>query len=164
MSSVRCTAAPATPCPRGRPESYGAPFRTPAGTDTLRVTARPAAGEVAAQAWGEGADWILKRLPTLLGGNDSPEQLVLPPGALHEAQRRNPGLRLCATGLVLDSLVPAIMEQKITVTEARRGMRYLVRRHGTPAPGPHPGRPVPGHPSRCCRPGGWAPRAGPTGE
>ncbi|MEU6972772.1 DNA-3-methyladenine glycosylase 2 family protein [Kitasatospora aureofaciens] len=113
-------------------------FRTPAGTGTLRITARPATGEIHATAWGEAADWLLERLPTLLGATDTPEQLLLPPGPLREVQRRNPGLRLCATGLVLDSLIPAIMEQKVTVLEARRGMRYLVRRHGTPAPGPRP--------------------------
>ncbi|MFI9163256.1 hypothetical protein [Kitasatospora aureofaciens] len=41
-------------------------FRTPCGRGTLHVTARPADGEVVATAWGEGADWLLERLPVLL--------------------------------------------------------------------------------------------------
>ncbi|MCC9310067.1 DNA-3-methyladenine glycosylase 2 family protein [Kitasatospora sp. RB6PN24] len=113
-------------------------FRTPAGIGTIRITAHPQTGEITATAWGPAADWLLDRLPTLLGADDDPSQLVLPPGPLREVQRRNPGLRLGATGLVMDSLIPAILEQKVTVTEAYRGWRYLLRHFGTPAPGPHP--------------------------
>jgi 3-methyladenine DNA glycosylase/8-oxoguanine DNA glycosylase len=35
---------------------------------------------------------------------------------------------------VVDQLVPIILEQKVTVIEARRAYRYLVHRYGTPAP------------------------------
>jgi 3-methyladenine DNA glycosylase/8-oxoguanine DNA glycosylase len=35
----------------------------------------------------------------------------------------------------VDTLVPTVLEQKVTVIEARRGFRYLMYRHGTPAPG-----------------------------
>ncbi|WP_344624925.1 DNA-3-methyladenine glycosylase 2 family protein [Kitasatospora arboriphila] len=110
--------------------------RTPAGLGTLRIAARPAEGAVAATAWGPGADWLLEQLPAMLGANDRPDGLVLPPGKLRDVQRRNPGLRLGASGLVMDSLVPSVLEQKVTVTEAHRAWRYLLRRHGTPAPGP----------------------------
>jgi 3-methyladenine DNA glycosylase/8-oxoguanine DNA glycosylase len=126
----------------GDPVSSWAPgelwrtFRTPHGTGTMRIAARLAAGDVAATAWGPAANWLLDRLPALLGADDNPEQLLLLPGPLHEVQRRNPGLRLGSTGLVMDSLIPAILEQKVTVREARRSFRYLVRRFGEPAPGP----------------------------
>jgi 3-methyladenine DNA glycosylase/8-oxoguanine DNA glycosylase len=36
----------------------------------------------------------------------------------------------------MEALVPAIIEQKVTGTEARRAYRALVRVHGEPAPGP----------------------------
>jgi 3-methyladenine DNA glycosylase/8-oxoguanine DNA glycosylase len=49
-----------------------------------------------------------------------------------------PGLRLPRTGLVLDALVPAILEQRVTGGEAHRAWRGLLRRHGEPAPGPAP--------------------------
>ncbi|MFI8086496.1 DNA-3-methyladenine glycosylase family protein [Kitasatospora sp. NPDC086009] len=113
--------------------------RTPAGIGTLRVLARPAAGEVEARAWGPGAEWLLDRLPVLLGAEDDPAALVLPPGPLREAQRRAAGVRLTRTGLVLESLVPAILEQKVTTDEAYRGWRTLLRDFGTPAPGPAEG-------------------------
>ena len=37
-----------------------------------------------------------------------------------------------------DQLFPAVLEQKVTGTEARRSWRELVRRFGDPAPGPAP--------------------------
>ncbi|MFG3056781.1 DNA-3-methyladenine glycosylase family protein [Kitasatospora sp. NPDC048239] len=113
--------------------------RTPGGIGTLRVLARPAEGEVEARAWGPGADWLLERLPALLGALDDPAGLVLPPGRLREAQRRTAGVRLGRTGLVLESLVPAILEQKVTTDEAYRAWRTLLRDFGTPAPGPAEG-------------------------
>lgn len=111
--------------------------RTPAGPGTLRVLS--AYGEVRAQAWGPGGGWLLERLPVLLGSTDDPSGLVLPPGRLRDAQRANPGLRLCRTGLVMESLIPTILEQKVTTDEAYRAWRLLLRDFGTPAPGPVPG-------------------------
>ncbi|WP_035801104.1 DNA-3-methyladenine glycosylase family protein [Kitasatospora mediocidica] len=111
--------------------------RTPEGVGTLRVAG--AYGEVLAQAWGPGAGWLLERLPLLLGDADDPSGLLLPPGPLREAQRTHPGLRLCRTGLVLESLVPAVLEQKVTSDEAYRAWRLLLGEFGTPAPGPADG-------------------------
>ncbi|WP_380279138.1 DNA-3-methyladenine glycosylase family protein [Kitasatospora purpeofusca] len=110
--------------------------RTPAGVGTLRVLARPAEGVVEAGAWGPGAPWLLDRLPDLLGAGDDPAALVLPPGPLREAQREVAGVRLVRTGLVMESLVPAILEQKVTTGEAYRAWRTLLRAFGAPAPGP----------------------------
>jgi 3-methyladenine DNA glycosylase/8-oxoguanine DNA glycosylase len=56
------------------------------------------------------------------------------------ARHRRPGLRLTRTGLVLESLIPSILEQKVTTDEAYRAWRLLVRKFGVPAPGPAPGR------------------------
>lgn len=108
--------------------------RTPDGPGTLRLALRH--GEIDANAWGPGASWLLHRLPALLGAEDDPAGLVLPPGPLRDAQRACPGLRLTRTGLVMESLVPAILEQKVTTGEAYRAWRTLLRDHGTPAPGP----------------------------
>jgi 3-methyladenine DNA glycosylase/8-oxoguanine DNA glycosylase len=37
---------------------------------------------------------------------------------------------------VFEALLPAVLEQKVTGTEAWRAWRYLLRRYGDPAPGP----------------------------
>ncbi|GAA0338337.1 DNA-3-methyladenine glycosylase 2 family protein [Streptomyces blastmyceticus] len=107
--------------------------RTPDGPGTLHVTAR--ADGVHGEAWGPGADWLLDHLPALLGGTDDPGAFVPRHRLLHEAHRRHPGLRLARTGLVLESLIPSVLEQKVTSDEAYRAWRLLLQRHGEPAPG-----------------------------
>lgn len=108
--------------------------RTPAGPATLRI--RAAAGEVEAQAWGPGTEWLLNAVPALLGADDDPAAFVPRHRVVHEAHRRHPGLRLTRTGLVMESLVPSILEQKVTSDEAYRAWRLLLWRFGEPAPGP----------------------------
>jgi 3-methyladenine DNA glycosylase/8-oxoguanine DNA glycosylase len=101
-------------------------------TLALRLAGR---GEVAAAAWGPGAEWALAGVPDLLGGRDDPSGFVPAHPLLRDAARRYPGLRVPRTGLVFDALVPAVLEQKVTGREAWRSWRDLVRRFGSPAPG-----------------------------
>lgn len=107
---------------------------TPAGPGTLRL--RRSSSEVHAEAWGEGADFLLDGVPALLGADDDDSSFVAHHDVIAEVRRRMPGLRLGASGRVWDVLVPAILEQKVTGVEARRSWRELCRRFGTPAPGP----------------------------
>ncbi|MEU3657225.1 DNA-3-methyladenine glycosylase 2 family protein [Streptomyces sp. NPDC032161] len=108
--------------------------RTPTGPGTLRLSDR--GGRIEAAAWGPGAPWLLDRLPTLLGAEDDPDAFRPYHRLLAVTRHRRPGLRLLRTGLVLESLIPSVLEQKVTTDEAYRAWRYLVRAHGTPAPGP----------------------------
>ncbi len=125
--------------------------RTPDGAGTLRISWR-ADGSlgtlVAASAWGQGAGWLLAQLPAMLGADDRPEDFVAHHEVLRAVARRRTGLRLGASGLVLESLVPAVLEQKVVGKEATRSWRTLLRRFGEPAPGPAPaGMRVPPEPS-----------------
>ncbi len=110
--------------------------RTPEGAVTLVVEALSRHGEVHAEAWGPGADWVLDRLPALLGAHDDPSGFEPGHPVLEEAQRRLAHWRFGASGLVLDSLVPAVLEQKVTGQEAFGAFRSLVHRFGERAPGP----------------------------
>lgn len=112
--------------------------RTPAGAGTLRVAVR--AGVVRAEAWGPGARWLLEQLPDLLGASDDPGAFEPRHRLVAAARHRRPGLRLTRTGLVLESLIPSVLEQKVTADEAYRAWRLLVRKFGEPAPGPAPER------------------------
>ena len=112
--------------------------RTPDGPATLRVTGRPADGEVTGTAWGPGAAWVLDSLPAMLGADDDPVGFAPDHPVLAAAWRRFGGWRVPRTGLVLESLVPAVLEQKVTGTEARQAWATLLRWHGEPAPGPAP--------------------------
>ena len=111
--------------------------RTPEGTVTLRVGSRAAEGLVLAEAWGPGTGWVLEQLPAMLGAEDEAAASFV---ARHEpvarALRHHPGWRVPRTGLVMESLVPAVVEQKVTGQEAFSGWRRVVRRFGEPAPGP----------------------------
>ncbi|MEU9996004.1 DNA-3-methyladenine glycosylase 2 family protein [Streptomyces sp. NPDC050848] len=111
--------------------------RTPEGPGTLRVALRQGTAE--AEAWGPGAQWLLDRLPQLLGADDDPAAFVPRHRLLAATHRRRPGLRLTRTGLVMEELIPSILEQKVTTDEAYRAWRLLVRKFGEPAPGPTPG-------------------------
>ncbi|MEV7197818.1 DNA-3-methyladenine glycosylase 2 family protein [Streptomyces sp. NPDC093510] len=110
--------------------------RTPQGAGTLRVALR--AGTVEATAWGPGATWLLDQLPAMLGELDDPDAFVPRHRLVAVTAHRRPGLRLTRTGLVMESLIPSILEQKITTDEAYRAWRLLVRKYGEPAPGPTP--------------------------
>nr|WP_218910574.1 DNA-3-methyladenine glycosylase 2 family protein [Nocardioides thalensis] len=110
--------------------------RTPEGPATLALAVRPADGEVVAEAWGSGAAWALDQLPDLLGAADDWTGFEPRHPVLAEARRMNPHLRQGRTGLVLESLVPSAIEQKVTGKQAFAGFRSLVRRYGEPAPGP----------------------------
>ncbi len=110
-------------------------LRTPDGTATLRLATRAADGEVHATAWGPGSAWVLDSLPALLGAEDDPSGFSPEHPVLAEAHRRRPHWRVCRTGLVMEALVPAVIEQKVTGQEAFAGFRTLVHRYGERAPG-----------------------------
>ncbi len=111
-------------------------FRAPEGPGTLALR-QAAAGPVTAAAWGPGAEWLIQTLPDLLGASDEDAGFV-PGPRLREAARRFPGLRVPRCRRVLEMLLPAILEQKVTGGQARTAWRYLLRRYGSPAPGPAP--------------------------
>ncbi len=110
-------------------------WRTPEGLTTLAVRPLSPAGEVSAAAWGPGAGWVLDGLPELLGAGDDPAGFDPPHPVLADAWRRYPHWRVPRTRLFMDSLVPAIVEQKVTGKEAFGSQRRLVREFGGPAPG-----------------------------
>ncbi|WP_156687629.1 DNA-3-methyladenine glycosylase family protein [Mycobacterium sp. Marseille-P9652] len=109
----------------------------PSGSVTARIS-RAAADAAHCEAWGDGAEEFVEALPALLGLEDdasgfAPVDPVVAPG-----HRRVPHFRLGRTGLVLEALIPAVIEQRVPGADAFRSWRLLVTRYGTPAPGPAP--------------------------
>ncbi len=107
---------------------------TPEGPATLHLVQQ--GGGVEAEAWGAGAQWRLESLPALLGAEDDPQALVPAHDVIRGLHRQLRGLRFTRTGLVLEALIPAILEQQVNGKEARRSYRWLVKKWGEPAPGP----------------------------
>lgn len=111
--------------------------RTAAGPATYRLTQR-GPHEVHCTAWGRGAESAIAGIADLLGGRDDPVGFEPRHPLLRDTHLRHPGLRIPRTGRVLEALVPAVLEQKVTGQEARASWRWLLQRHGEAAPGPAP--------------------------
>ena len=119
--------------------------RTPQGPVAQRLE-RLRDGDVESRTWGPGASWVAETLPALLGAADDGE---LPdPGlfarspfaAVREAPRRwGSRWRVPSTGVVLETLVLAVLEQRVTGMESQRAWQQLLRDHGEAAPGPRAG-------------------------
>lgn len=92
--------------------------------------------EVEVEAWGPGAAWLVEHAPAILGLDDDPGAFCPGDPVVRDLHRRLPGLRVGRSGAVTESIVPAIIEQKVTSVEAHRSYRKLVWAHGEPAPGP----------------------------
>jgi 3-methyladenine DNA glycosylase/8-oxoguanine DNA glycosylase len=112
--------------------------RTPDGTATIRLI--PEGAAIRAQAWGPGAAWAIEQAPELVGVDDDDADgfADIARGAplLRDLLARFPGIRIGRTRRVLEALVPAISEQKVTGGEAHAAFAALLRTHGQPAPGP----------------------------
>ncbi|OBB68630.1 DNA-3-methyladenine glycosylase [Mycobacterium sp. 852014-50255_SCH5639931] len=111
----------------------------PTGPVAARI-GRVAANAAHCVAWGSGAPEFVERLPALLGHEDDASDFVPRDPIVAAAQRRVPHLRLGRTGLVLEALIPAIIEQRVPGADAFRSWRLLVSKYGSPAPGPAPAR------------------------
>lgn len=122
------------PTVRLLPRSIWRATRTPQGPATLRLSRD--GHDLAVAAWGPGSAWALEALPRLLGSEDEPERFLPRHPLLRTLQRRFVGLRFGRTDAVVEALLPAILEQKVTGVEARASYRAIIRGHGQRAPGP----------------------------
>ena len=109
--------------------------RTPFGPGTVHLAERPG-GEIAVSAWGPGAEWLVASAPDLVGARDDLAGWDPPYPVLRDLHVRYPGLRVARSGVVLDMLVPAIIEQRVLGHDAWRSWQQLLYRFGEPAPGP----------------------------
>jgi 3-methyladenine DNA glycosylase/8-oxoguanine DNA glycosylase len=124
---------PGDPTSRRGPGWFVKAALTPGGAVTLRLDRREP-GAVVATAHGEGAAWILPRVPALLGLGDAPQELALP-DALRRVARRFTGLRLPRVPWIVDKLTAFVLQQRVTFDDAVESHRRLVRAHGEAAPG-----------------------------
>jgi 3-methyladenine DNA glycosylase/8-oxoguanine DNA glycosylase len=113
--------------------------RTPDGPATLHL--RRDGAELLATGYGPGADWVVDRADAVAGlTDDFGDFPVLAAG--HPLVKRlageHRGTRFPATGLIFPHVLRAVLEQKVTIGEAHRAYRALVRHFGEPAPGPVP--------------------------
>lgn len=127
--------------------------RTPDGPAAFEVL--DPGDRLVVRSWGPGAGWVGGHASALLGLDDDPDPLLAllsaapgaAPGAaeatgvaagplLKDLARRFAGVRFTRTARVVEALVPAILGQKVTATEAHRAYGGLIATYGEPAPGP----------------------------
>lgn len=111
--------------------------RMPTGRVTY-VLWQPTFDVVRAEAWGPGAAELLDGLPTLVGATDDLSGFTPGHPILADAFRRHPGLRIPRTGLVLEALIAAVIEQRVVGLDAFAAWRRLHLRFGEAPPGPAP--------------------------
>ncbi|MGW0180020.1 DNA-3-methyladenine glycosylase family protein [Nocardia sp. NPDC003345] len=126
------------PCHRIGPDgAHWRASRMPTGPVTYRLV-QAEEGAVTATAWGAGAPEFLDGLDRMLCVDERVDDFVPIHPTVAAAHQRFPGLRMLRTGLVLESLVPAVLEQKVTMVSAYAAWRALVQRFGATPPGPAP--------------------------
>lgn len=120
-------------------------FHTPGGPVTLALSRSGGLSPtIELRAWGPGAEEAIDRGLHLVGAYDDWSAfddrhcLVPLPGVVAQSRKFNQGLRFPSTGRVFDALLPAILEQKVTVIEANFAWRYVCEAVGEIPPGPAP--------------------------
>ncbi len=109
----------------------------PSGPVTARIT-KSAPDTVDCEAWGAGAREFTETLSAQFGFDDDASGFSPDEPTIAAAHQRVPHLRLGRTGRVLEALIPAVLEQRVSGMDARRAWRCLVTKFGAPAPGPAP--------------------------
>jgi 3-methyladenine DNA glycosylase/8-oxoguanine DNA glycosylase len=108
--------------------------RTPEGPATLHLWMQPSEGRIEAAAWGPGAAWALDHAPGLAGATDDDRGFIAHHDLIRELHRRLRGVRLTRTDRMTETLIPAVLEQKVTGMQARRAYARMTRALSEPAP------------------------------
>src|SRR5699024_10956145 len=112
------------------------------------------AAEIRYDIWAEQDDVsiaaVIDYMPVLLGVDEPSlaawaafdevldQTAHLLPAAVLEARRQHPGMRLMATGQLVEELFTVVLEQKVTQQQARASWRWLVNTFGQPSPAGEP--------------------------
>lgn len=107
---------------------------TPDGPATVAI--RIDREGVHSAAWGPGSEWVMATVPGWLGADDDRSEFRPTDPIVLGLDSRFPGLRLGRTNRIWDTLIAAVIEQKVTSAEAHLAWRALLLAAGAPAPGP----------------------------
>ncbi len=110
---------------------------TPDGPATVMIRWGPDS-PLSAEAWGPGGDWLLARVPAMIGDlDDGAPHLELDRHPVVAATARaNRHVRFGASATLYHELLPTIIEQRITSGEAKQQWSRLCQELSDSAPGP----------------------------
>ena len=107
---------------------------SPEGAATVEITKE--GSTLFVRAFGPGSDWIADRSSELTGLSDNHDGFN---SALHpltnRLHREHPGMMFARSLTTWDLVVPTVLGQRVTTSEARSSWRQIVRRFGHAAPG-----------------------------
>lgn len=127
------------PTTQAEPNGWWRATLTPDGPASLHIWWSSAGLD--ASAWGPGGDHALSTVAALTGQLDEPPADITPAHpAVAAAMRRNPMPRIGHGGGLYHTVLPLILEQRVTTREAMRSYASLCRVFGGIAPGPRPMR------------------------
>jgi 3-methyladenine DNA glycosylase/8-oxoguanine DNA glycosylase len=109
--------------------------QTPEGSGTVVVTWTPDARTARVEAFGDGAGWLVDRVPRLLGCEDDVTGFDPAGPPLRDLWRQHGRRRIARTGTLWHDLTCLVVQQRIDRLSAADQWRRLVTTHGTPAPG-----------------------------
>ena len=109
-------------------------LRTPDGPAAARYAYE--GNDIRVDAWGPGAQWALEHAGDAIGINDDRGEFEPHDDLMRRLHAWRSGLRMPRSNAIVQTLVPTILEQKVTTVEAHTAYRKLVYRYGEPAPGP----------------------------
>ncbi|MEM9515993.1 MAG: DNA-3-methyladenine glycosylase 2 family protein [Actinomycetota bacterium] len=126
----------ADPTHRWAGHSFAKAVITPDGAGTMRVTWHDD-GNIDAEAWGPGSDWLLERAPRWVGLTDALDGFD---PSLHPKVDRwwkeHGDFRITAVGVVWQELALVLLGQRVTTQEAVKSWRRMCSTLAEPAPGP----------------------------
>lgn len=129
---------------------------TPDGPATVLLRWAPDTA-LHAETWGAGGEWLLARVPAMIGDTDTgaPELEVDAHPVVARCARADRSTRFGASGNLYHELLPTIIEQRITSVEAKQQWARLCRELSDPAPGPFAGLVLPPAPDVLLRQPSW---------
>ena len=92
--------------------------------------------DIRVEAWGPGAEWALENAAGAIGVTDDRTAFAPPDRLMRRLHLWRSGLRMARSNAIVQTLVPTIIEQKVTTVEAHRAYRALCYKYGELAPGP----------------------------
>lgn len=129
---------------------------TPDGPATVQIRWSSDAA-LDAETWGPGSDWLLARVPFMVGDMDQGD--IELEGDAHPVvaatSRANRFVRFGASGTLYHELLPVVLQQRITAIQAKHQWTLLCRELGDSAPGPFTGLIAPPAPDVLRRQPSW---------
>lgn len=111
------------------PDHFWRATHTPEGPGVIHV--RRVGDDVDIRVHGMGGAWLECQSASLLGCNDQAPLIDTPYEAVRNAQRRHRDVRIVRSGTAYHELIPAVLGQRVTASEAARQWRELSMTYGT---------------------------------